>query len=186
MDSFGIVHLHTFLDSFNTFLVWSMSRWNSAEGTLCIRIHFCNCMNAPPQIIFPQHDWYFFPVVNDGKVKKQIGQSSFNGGCLNRASSCNSAARFLHSLLCWGRCALWQAALQYFTAMHAEQFLSWHPSLLPQFAHDDIVIVISATTVHIIYPKESITNHHACLGLTIQDQRCPTGYQRWTAHLILQ
>ena len=38
-----------------------------------------------------------------GIGRKQMGQSSFGGGSLKRASSCNSAARCLHSFLCFGQ-----------------------------------------------------------------------------------
>ena len=72
----------------------------------------------------------------------QIGHSSRSGGSLNRSSSCNSADRFLHAFLCWGRCAIWQSRLQYLTILHAmhafkSPLLS---SSLPQLAHMLLVV----------------------------------------------
>ena len=73
-----------------------------------------------------------------------MGQSSFCGGCLNKASSCNSVARSLHSFLCCERCAFWHAALQYFTILHAPQFLRLmlSSSPLPQLAQLDILLLL--------------------------------------------
>ena len=67
----------------------------------------------------------------------QMGHSSGGGGSLNSAASCNSAARFLHAFLCWGRCAIWQSRLQYFTNLHAVHDLrsSLFSSPFPQLAH---------------------------------------------------
>ena len=63
--------------------------------------------------------------------------NSGGGSLLNSASSCNSAARFLHAFLCTGRCAIWQSRLQYFTILHAVQAFKPPPlsSPLPQLAH---------------------------------------------------
>ena len=92
----------------------------------------------PQQIILPQHALKDFPIAVLGNITKQIGQSSPFGGCLNSSSSCNSAARFLHALLCWGRCEIWQPLPQYFTSLHAGHAFSFASvsSALPQLAHD--------------------------------------------------
>jgi hypothetical protein len=47
------------------------------------------------QITLPQHAMKVSPDLREGNCTKQIGQSSALGGCLNNASSYNSAARLL-------------------------------------------------------------------------------------------
>ena len=85
---------------------------------------------------------YFDPVPIKGNLTIQIGQSSTGGGCLKSALSCNSAARFLHAVLCSGRCAIWQSLLQYFTILHATHNLRspLHSSPLPQLAQHIMVL----------------------------------------------
>ena len=84
---------------------------------------------------------YFDPVPIKGNLTIQIGQST-GGGCLESALSCNSAARFLHAVLCSGRCAIWQSLLQYFTILHATHNLRspLHSSPLPQLAQHIMVL----------------------------------------------
>jgi hypothetical protein len=53
-----------------------------------------------------------------GIGRKQMGQSSFGGGSLNKDTSRSSAARNLHAALCVGQCFFWHSALQYLTFIH--------------------------------------------------------------------
>ena len=73
----------------------------------------------------------------NGSGIMQIGHSFLGGGCLKRALSLSSAARFLHSFLCFGRCTFWHVALQYLTILQPlQQVLSPSPPfpLHPQAA----------------------------------------------------
>ena len=71
-------------------------------------------------------------------MRKHIEQSSLLGGNLYSASSCNSAARFWHAFLWWGRCEVWQSLPQYFTILHAAHRFSLMSSCSswPQLAHN--------------------------------------------------
>ena len=80
---------------------------------------------------FPQHAWYLCFDATSGNSSIQIGHSSLGGGCLKSDSSSSSAARFLHSFLCFDQFALWQVALQYLTSLHAVH--AFRPS--PSFPH---------------------------------------------------
>ena len=100
----------------------------------------------PSQMILPQHDLYTCIFEYNGSSKKQMGHSSRLGGGLNKASSCNSATRLLHSFLCCGRWACWQAMEQYFTSLHAVHVFSPSPPF-PQAAHDAVVLLVDAAMV---------------------------------------
>jgi hypothetical protein len=63
-----------------------------------------------------------------GIGRKQMRQSSFGGGSLKRASSCNSAARCLHGFLCFGQWFCWHLRLQYLTSIHDLHALRLTPS----------------------------------------------------------
>ena len=82
--------------------------------------------------------WYICSDTSTGNVCIQIGHSSFGGGSLKRASSCSSAARFLHSFLCLGQCALWHVTSQCLTSLHGLHVLRLSPSL-PQLEHVNII-----------------------------------------------
>jgi len=76
-----------------------------------------------------------------------MGHSSFGGGSLKRASSCNSAARCLHGFLCFGQWFRWHVGLQYLTSIHDLHALRLMPSpfsSVPQLAQliDCIVNVV--------------------------------------------
>ena len=79
---------------------------------------------------------------------------------MNRASSCNSAARFLHIFLCRGRCAIWQSRLQYLTSLHAVHAFKLSPPSSPHAAH--LVIVVIDAMVH--------KNGCFCYGCSINHQ----------------
>ena len=109
-------HFQWFAMSFNEFQCFSISMFSASVGSGVLQKgHFFSATILPwssytgawihpLHIIFPQHDWYLLPVFSVGIRKKQIGQSPCcDGGCLNSSSSCNSAARLLHSFLCCGR-----------------------------------------------------------------------------------
>lgn len=71
----------------------------------------------------------------------QISQSSLGGGCLKRALSRSSEARCLHAFLCFGQCALWQEASQYFTSLQPLHALRPSPPF-PQVAHISSALLI--------------------------------------------
>ena len=72
---------------------------------------------------------------------------------MNSASSFSSAARFLHSFLCSGRCAIWQIALQYLTILQPLQILRPSSPPLPQAAHVDLFWVLMS-------PRLAINQDH--------------------------
>ena len=79
-----------------------------------------------------------FSTIQDGRRRKQMGQSPYwGGGSLNNALSCNSATILSHCFLCFDLCFFFHAALQYFTAVHLLQMVRLLPSF-PQLAHSDM------------------------------------------------
>ena len=111
----------------------------------------------PAQMTFPQHTWNTDCFVSIGSGNIHIGQSTRRdgGGSLNSISSCNSAARFLQSYLCWGRCAIWQSLLQYFTNLHAVHafrsfFVASSSSFLPQLAQVDDISVVEHISLFVL------------------------------------
>ena len=74
-----------------------------------------------------------------------MGQSSLAGGSLNSALSHISAARSLHSFLCFGQWFFWQLALQYLTTIHDLHALSLitPPPSPPHSAQQLVVIILN-------------------------------------------
>ena len=63
-----------------------------------------------------------------------MGQSSFGGGSLKRASLRNAAARCLHRFLCFGQWFRWHIGLQYLTSIHGLHIFRLAPPSTPQSA----------------------------------------------------
>ena len=112
----------------------------------------------PLQIILLQHAIMveYFPSNDSGK--QQIGQSPrwLLSGCLNKSSSRNSAARFLHSFLCFRRWSFWHLTLQYradLQAVHVFSLMS-SPSAMPQEGQH---IISAAADFKLFVPLMSIS-----------------------------
>ena len=102
----------------------------------------------------------------------QIAQSLRGGGCLNRVSSNNSAARCLHCFMCCLRCAFWHDTSQYFTALQPLHVL-WPSSPFPHAAHFSEVFMPSIFQQELgvesilIYDTPSPPTNNSKMGLNI-------------------
>ena len=144
------------------------------NGHLCIKFpsnsRFLLASLQPLQIRLLQHVYRVDFSDSIGKGKQQIGQSptSLSSGCLNNNSSCNSAARFLHSRLCFGRWSFWHLTLQYLTRWQAEQSFNVM-SLPPVVPQDAQHCIISSASFALIFssrrwPYIIASRQHSCLS----------------------
>jgi hypothetical protein len=97
-------------------------------------------------MILLQHD-IFNSLGRIDSGKKQIGQSPLwlHSGCLNKISSRNSAALFLHARLCFGQCSCWHLLLQYRTSLQALHVFNLLPFSATPHAVQHIIMPSSAS-----------------------------------------